>query len=159
MRFNNAKSRKWIPFVYFFVVLLSIVALLYMFFFKDDFKEVRVWYAIPLSIVLVIVIIYSYAKYFEFDSDGNVLTFVNKGLFISNYIQYRKEHRAEFPKEKLKKYRIRNYILFSFLYIYVRSKNNQIKRLYFNISLLSGRKKRALKKSLDKVLKQNNQVS
>jgi hypothetical protein len=116
------------------------------------------WYAVPAILVFIIVVFYSTAKYFEFDSDGNVLTFVNKGLFITNFINYR-ENRAEFPKEKLKRYRIQNYLLFSFLYVYVKSKTNQIKRVRFNISLLSKNKKRALKKSLEKVMKHNNQIS
>ncbi|EDP94477.1 hypothetical protein U8527_12495 [Kordia algicida OT-1] len=158
MRFSNAKSKKWVPFLYFFLGIGSILIMLYLFLFREDFKTVGVWYSIPVMLLLVFLIFYSTAKYFEFDSDGNVLTFVNKGLFISNFINYR-EHRAEFPKEKLKRYRLQNYILFSFLYIYVKSKTNQIKRVRFNISLLSGTKKRALKKSLDKVIKHNNQIS
>ncbi|MGH1385307.1 hypothetical protein [Kordia sp.] len=158
MRFNNAKSKKWVPFLYFFLGIGSILTMLYIFLFREDFNQEKMWYAVPALLVFIIVIFYSTAKYFEFDSDGNVLTFVNKGLFISNFINYR-ENRAEFPKEKLKRYRIQNYILYSFLYVYVKSKSNQIKRVRFNISLLSTRKKRALKKSLDKVMKHNNQIS
>jgi hypothetical protein len=106
----------------------------------------------------LLVVFYSTAKYFEFDSDGNVLMFINRGLFISNFVNYR-EQRAEFPKEKLKRYRIQNYLLFSYLYVYVKSKSNQIKRVRFNITLLSNSKKRALKQSLEKVLKHNNEIS
>ncbi|MEM6720063.1 MAG: hypothetical protein AAF611_12135 [Bacteroidota bacterium] len=130
----------------------------YFFLFRDEFNKEKLWYAIPVTLVFIIIVFYSTAKYFEFDSDGNVLTFINKGLFISNFINYR-EHRAEFPKEKLKRYRIQNYVLYSFLYVYVKSKSNQIKRVRFNITLLSNRKKRALKKSLEKVLKHNNEIS
>ena len=158
MRFSNAKSKKWVPFLYFFLGIGSILAVVYLFLFREDFNQAKMWYAVPAVLVFIIVIFYSTAKYFEFDSDGNVLTFVNKGLFISNFINYR-ENRAEFPKEKLKRYRIQNYLLYSFLYVYVKSKSNQIKRVRFNISLLSARKKRALKKSLDKVMKHNNQIS
>ncbi|MEM6684993.1 MAG: hypothetical protein AAF617_04275 [Bacteroidota bacterium] len=132
--------------------------MIYLFLFQDNLNKGKLWYAIPAVLVFIIVVFYSTAKYFEFDSDGNVLTFINKGLFISNFINYR-EHRAEFPKEKLKRYRIQNYVLFSFLYVYVKSKSSQIKRVRFNITLLSGRKKRALKKSLEKVLKHNNEIS
>lgn len=158
MRFSNAKSKKWVPFLYFFLGISSIVAVLYLFLFREDFNQVKIWYAIPGVLILMIVIFYSTAKYFEFDSEGNVLTLINKGLFITNFINYR-EHRAEFPKEKLKRYRIENYVLFSFLYVYVKSKTNQIKRVRFNISLLSNSKKRALKKSLEKVMKHNNEIS
>ncbi|WP_162820028.1 hypothetical protein [Kordia sp. SMS9] len=129
-----------------------------MLLFRDDFNKEKLWYAIPVLLVFIMVVFYSTAKYFEFDSDGNVLTFVNKGLFISNFINYR-EQRAEFPKEKLQRYRIQNYVVFSFLYVYVKSKSSHIKRVRFNISLLSSSKKRALKKSLEKVLKHNNEIS
>jgi hypothetical protein len=158
MRFNNAKSKKWIPFLYFFLGLGGIIMVLYLIFFQNEFNQKKLWYSIPILLAIFLVFIYSTAKYFEFDSDGNVLTFINKGLFISNFINYR-ENRAEFPKEKLKRYRIQNYIIFSTLYIYVKSRSNRTKRIHFNISLLSSRKKQALKQSLDKVLKHNNAVS
>lgn len=158
MRFSNASSKKWVPFLYFFLGVGSIFVMTYFFLFRDEFNKEKLWYAIPVTLVFIIIVFYSTAKYFEFDSDGNVLTFINKGLFISNFINYR-EHRAEFPKEKLKRYRIQNYVLYSFLYVYVKSKSNQIKRVRFNITLLSNRKKRALKKSLEKVLKHNNEIS
>ncbi|MBC8755089.1 hypothetical protein H2O64_10425 [Kordia sp. YSTF-M3] len=132
--------------------------MLYLFIFREDSNKINIWYSIPVSLVIFLGFVYSTAKYFEFDSDGNVLTFINKGLFISNFINYR-ERRAEFPKEKLKRYRIQNYIIFSTLYIYVRSRSNKTKRVHFNISLLSGRKKKALKKSLDKVIKHNKEIS
>ncbi|WP_046755648.1 hypothetical protein [Kordia jejudonensis] len=158
MRFSNASTKKWIPFLYFFLGLGSLVAILFVMFFQDEFNQVKLWYLIPIFLVVIFVMIYTSAKYFEFDSDGNVLTFINKGLFISNFVNYR-EQRAEFPKEKLKSYRIKNYILFCLLYVYIKSRNNKIKRIQFNISLLSRRKKRALKQSLDKVLKHNNAIS
>ncbi|WP_430408514.1 hypothetical protein [Kordia sp.] len=158
MRFDNAQTKKWIPFLYFFLTMASILAILYIIFFQDEFNQGKLWYVIPLCLLITLGIVYSTAKYFEFDSDGNVLTFINKGLFISNFINYR-EQRAEFPKEKLKRYRIQNYIVFCKLYIYVKSKSNKTKRLQFNISLLSSRKRKALKQSLDKVLKHNNAVS
>lgn len=158
MRFDNAKSKKWIPFVYFFILIGSILILMYVFFFREESHSLSSWYSIPILLLLFLLVVYSSAKYFEFDSDGNVLTFINKGLFISDFINYR-EHRAEFPKEKLKRYRIQNYIIYSRLYIYVRSRSNKTKRVHFNISLLSRRKKEALKKSLDKVIKQNNEIS
>jgi hypothetical protein len=158
MRFDNAKSKKWIPFLYFSLGIGGVLVILYFFFFLEDHNQIKVWYSISVLFAVVVGIIYSSAKYFEFDSDGNVLMFINKGLFISNFINYR-EHRAEFPKEKLKRYRIQNYIVFSRLYIYVRSKSNKTKRIHFNISLLNSRKKRALKKSLDKVIKHNKEIS
>ncbi|AXG71425.1 hypothetical protein KORDIASMS9_03682 [Kordia sp. SMS9] len=158
MRFSNAESKKWVPFLYFFLVIGSIIIMTYLLLFRDDFNKEKLWYAIPVLLVFIMVVFYSTAKYFEFDSDGNVLTFVNKGLFISNFINYR-EQRAEFPKEKLQRYRIQNYVVFSFLYVYVKSKSSHIKRVRFNISLLSSSKKRALKKSLEKVLKHNNEIS
>jgi len=158
MRFDNAKSKKWIPFLYFFLGIGGILGILYFFFFREDYNQLRIWYSIPVLFTILVGVIYSSAKYFEFDSDGNVLTFINKGLFISNFINYR-ENRAEFPKEKLKRYRIQNYIIYCRLYIYVRSRSNKTKRIHFNITLLSKSKKRALKKSLDKVLKHNKEIS
>ncbi len=158
MRFSNSKSKKWVPFFYFFLGISSLLVILYLFLFQEDSNQKHLWYSIPILLLSLMLIFYSTAKYFEFDSDGNVLTFINKGLFVSHFINYR-EHRAEFPKEKLHRFRVKNYVFLSFLYIYVKSKTNHIKRVRFNISLLSRNKTRILKRSLEKVIKHNNEIS
>ena len=88
MRFDNAKSKKWVPLLYFFLGIGGILVVLYFFFFREEHNQIKIWYIIPVLFAIIVGIIYSSAKYFEFDSDGNMLTFINKGLFISNFINY-----------------------------------------------------------------------
>jgi len=158
MRFNNSKAKKWVPVLYFLLLFLALGAIFYALVIDKEFEELKYWNFIPVVLLILMITIYVTAKYFEFDSDGNVLTFINKGLFISDYINYR-EQRAEFPKEKLSAYKLQHFLVFSYLNIYIKSKGNSIKRVRFNISLLGSRKKNALKSSLDKVIKQNKEVS
>lgn len=158
MRFNNSKAKKWVPVLYFLLLLLVLGAIFYALVIDKEFEELKYWNFIPVILLIIIITIYTTAKYFEFDSDGNVLTFINKGLFISDYINYR-EQRAEFPKEKLSAYKLQNYFIFSYLNIYIKSKGSTVKRVRFNISLLGQKKKNALKSSLDKVIKHNKEIS
>lgn len=155
MRFNNERSKIQAASIYFFLGTGIFIALLYLATFQENLRLTQVWYYILISLIIVLVYIYNTAKYFEFDGGGNALTFINRGLLASSFINYR-EHRAEFPKEKLKGYKIKNYVIYCKLNIYVKSRTNRIKRVSFNISLLNNNKKKALKRSLDTVLKFNN---
>lgn len=156
MRFNNIKSKKWVGLIYFCLVIGFIIAIVYSFLFREETSCLaKRSNLIFIALILIVLFFYITAKYFEFDSDGLGLTFINKGLFISNFINYR-EHRAEFQKEKLKRYTIKNYIIYSKLNVYVKLKNNKIRKYSFNISFLSTKKKNALKKALNEVLKINN---
>lgn len=155
MRFNNAKSKRPVSFIYAFLVVLAVVSTLYLYYFSKGFKLNKLWYFFPLITITTIIYMYKNAKFFEFDGDGNALTFINKGLLISNFINYR-EKRAEFPKNKLKSYKIYNYIIYRTVSIYIKSKNNGTIRLNFNISFLSLKKQRHLKSSLDTILQCNH---
>ena len=100
------------------------------------------------------VALYSVAKYFEYDSDGDVLVIVNRGLIVSEFINYR-EKLVEFPKEKLLYYKLKDYGIYKSLNLYIRSGKNRQKRIKFNVSLVPNRKLRYLKMSLDKIVRNN----
>lgn len=103
---------------------------------------------------LLFILLHRLAKYFEYDSDGHVLVVINRGFIISEFINYG-EKKAEFPKTKLLYYKLNKYFLYKSLNLYIRSGNGHQKRLKFNVSLVSNKKLKYLKMSLDKVIKQN----
>ena len=103
---------------------------------------------------VLFLVLHKIAKYFEYDSDGHVLVIINRGFVISEFIKYG-EVKAEFPKSKLLYYKLNKYFLYKSLNLYIRSGNNHQKRIKFNVSLVSNKKLKYLKMSLDKVVKQN----
>lgn len=98
--------------------------------------------------------LYSVAKYFEYDSDGDVLVIINKGLIVSEFVNYR-EKIVEIPKRKLLYYKLKDYGIYKSLNLYIRSGKNRQKRIKFNVSLVPNRKLRYLKMSLDKIVRNN----
>ena len=103
---------------------------------------------------LLFIVLHKLAKYFEYDSDGHVLVLINKGFVISEFINC-SEKKAEFPKRKLLYYKLNKYFLYKSLNLYIKSGNGHQKRLKFNVSLVSNKKLKYLKMSLDKIVKQN----
>ncbi|WP_386406583.1 hypothetical protein [Sungkyunkwania multivorans] len=125
---------------------------------KDHNKGMALVFIMPtLFLVLFSWFVYKNVKYFEYDSDGDVLNFINRGMFISNFINYR-ENRAEFPKVKLSHYKINDYVIYRTLNVYVKTKNHRVKRLRFNITFLNKKKIKALKSSLNKVIRNNKKA-
>ena len=98
--------------------------------------------------------LYSVAKYFEYDSDGDVLVIINKGMIVSEFVNYR-EKIVEIPKRKLLYYKLKDYVIYKSLNLYIRSGKNRQKRIKFNVSIVPNRKLRYLKMSLDKIVRNN----
>ncbi len=157
MKFNNSSSAKWAPVIYFFL-FIGILFCVVVYGATREEADYLVWYVMPVAFFLAI-LLYTYKtlSYFEYDSDGLVLNFVSRGLMLSNFINYR-ESRAEFPKEKLKSFRMKNYGLYKSLVLYVRSHSGRTKKVKFNITFLGGAKRRALANSLTKVVEHNKEV-
>lgn len=107
-----------------------------------------------ITFAVLFLVLHRAAKYFEYDSDGETLTIINKGLILSEFLNYRQK-KAELPKEKLLYYKLNNYIIYKSLNLYIRSGENRQKRLKFNVTLVKPKKLKFLKMSLSKVVKQN----
>ncbi len=155
MRINNAKVKNTILTAYFLLLFAAILNMLVFGLFRSWIKNSNLeWGLIIGFFVIVFVVLYSIAKYFEYDSDGDVLVIINKGLIVSEFVNYR-EKIAEFPKKKLLYYKLKDYGIYKSLNLYIRSGENRQKRIKFNVTLVPKRKLRYLKMSLDKVVKQN----
>ena len=155
MRFNNSSLQKWVPIVYLFLFLGILLSILVYGVMRAENADDLFWYILPTGILLLLFLfIYKVVAYFEYDSDGLALNFVNRGLMLSNFLNYR-EKRAEFPREKLSRFKMNDFGIYRQLTIYVKSHSGREKKLKFNITFLSARKRRALRQSLEKVVAHN----
>ena len=156
MKCSNKSIIKIIPVLYFLIVAALFVSnfINYSHLAINPLHS-KSFFIIP-SVFLISAFVYFYhnAQYFEFDSAGEVLIFINRGTFLSSFFHYR-EIRAEFPKSKLRFFDVKDYYFFRILEIYITSENNRTRRLKFNVTFLNYKKQRLLLESLSEVSKKN----
>lgn len=159
MRFSNHKITRIIPFIY-LIILASILILGYLEYKYEEenlFIEEIFFYIFIIIMVSILIYIYKFGKFFEYDSDGEALCFRNSGVLLSETLNYR-EKRAEFPKQKLKKFNIKNYLIFKKLSIYVKSNylgQKQVKKVVFDITFVKPKRIAMMRASLNKVVVTN----
>jgi len=155
MRFNNHQNIKLIPIVYFFIMIGIGLFIFLSIELQHIYKDQYIYLVFILPLISLLVYIYKTGKYFEYDSDGETICLTNRGAFVSEKYDYRGQ-KAEFPKYKLKSFKISNYYFFKSLSIKVKSKNAQeVKKIKFNITFISNNKIKVLKKSLQKIVHHN----
>ncbi len=155
MRINNSKIRNTILTAYFLLLFVVIISMLVFGLFRNWISNTTLEWILIMGFFLgLFMALYSVAKYFEYDSDGDVLVIINKGLIVSEFVNYR-EKIVEIPKRKLLYYKLKDYGIYKSLNLYIRSGKNRQKRIKFNVSLVPNRKLRYLKMSLDKIVRNN----
>lgn len=155
MRINNSKIKNTILTAYFLLLIAVILNMVVFGLFRDWINSSTLqWILVVVFFVGLFVALHSIAKYFEYDSDGDILVIINRGMIVSEFINYR-EKIVEFPKTKLLYYKLMDYRIYKSLNLYVRSGEHHQKRIKFNVTLVPNRKLRYLKMSLDKIVKNN----
>lgn len=156
MKFNNRKETSVIPSIYIIVVAVFITNAFASVELKYDDVPFNYSSLIPNIIALLIgVYIFIVGRTFEFDSDGETMNFKSNGVLVSQFMHYR-EQRTEVPKSKLKDFKVENYFFYKRLHIFIHSRNSRGYRHYtYNITFLTGKKIKALKMSLAKILEKN----
>lgn len=155
MRTNNSNIRNLIVSVYFVLIVLAIFSAIVF----NSFKHLT---SNPfLTFVLIVVVfaaiffvVHRVSRYFEYDSDGMKVVVINKGLLLSDYINYR-EHIVEFDKERLVAFKFNNYMLYRTLDLYIRDRKGGKKKETFNVTLVPKKKRRYIRQSLSKIIKIN----
>ena len=151
MRTDNRNVKNTIISIYF---LFMVVAIL----FATVFSSNGIFPKASMYVFQVLFVIIGYvhfiARYFEYDSDGAKLVFVNRGLILIDLINYR-QHRVEFAKHKFKGYKVRNYVFYKKLVISIQHSNGRVNKESFNVTLIKPKKLRYIKQSLKKILKEN----
>lgn len=157
MRLTNYRATKFIPGLYYlFVVILALNIFLDQVLGSQYIKSDKIFYALQLLIVFAIIYTYYAGRYFEFDSEGTLLSIYTRGVILSQITNYR-DKRIEIKKNTITNYKLYNFFFFKRLVINYKKKN-KTKNVQINITLLSPRKVRYLKKSLNKILKQNQNL-
>lgn len=155
MRLSNKRKVPLYNFIH--TLLWMILGLGIAAFFIEKYKiallgnESIVIVVIPLLLLMIFYI--SGKQIFEYDSDGEALNFKNRNIIplLSKSIS------DEFPKYKLLKYELINYLIYKRLYIIISSKKSHTATLKYDISYLTKKEINDLKFSLNKVVNNNKE--
>ncbi|EDP69743.1 hypothetical protein FBALC1_09437 [Flavobacteriales bacterium ALC-1] len=151
MRTDNRNVKATIIFIYFFL-LMGAILLATLFSNYNTFSESSIYVFLTLFVILIFV--HFSAKYFEYNSDGQKLVLINKGLILTDYINYR-EHKVELVKHKLLSYKTQKYLFYKTLVLFIKHRNGKISKERFNVTLLKRAKLRHVKQSLRRIIKEN----
>lgn len=153
MRFSNKNEIRVIPSIYIILLAIFITNIFVNIELMSSEQPVTFSHYIPnILVILVAVYVHKIGQGFDFDSDGETLNLKNNGVFFSKFMDYRVK-RAEFPKRKLADYRFSNYGIYSALTLHIRSRRRKgFKKVTFNTTFLSRKKKRGMLGSLNKIL-------
>lgn len=155
MRTNNAHVKKIIVSIYFIFLVLAIILPIFIdslriFSGNATLSSVSFF----LLFVGLFFLVHFICKFFEYDSDGEKVILTNKGLLLSKYFNYR-QRIVEFDKVSLIAYRIKNYFIYRTLSVYIKDSRGNKRRETFNITLVTKRKRRYIRQSLRKIVKNN----
>jgi hypothetical protein len=153
MIINNKRVKKQIGFQYLLmlgIVILSILDNSISGFYKDFISET---YLYRFLAVVALFLVWLGYPLFRYDSDGEALVLEASEPILISKITGRK-FVAEFPKNKLEDFRIRELMFKKTLYLHLRSKDKTTV-LKSSISYLNEKEVSRLKRSLNKVLTNN----
>ncbi|WP_274474298.1 hypothetical protein [Mangrovimonas aestuarii] len=158
MRTNNGKVKGLIVSVYFVLIVLVIIMATVFRAFKDLTPNPTVSFiVIFIGFLLLIVLMHQIAKYFEYDSDGMKVVVTNRGLLLSEYLKYR-EHVVEFKKENLSAFKLNDYIVYKNLVLFIEKPGKGTKKEVFDVTLVGRKKRKYIKQSLSKMIKNNIKI-
>ena len=144
--------------MYFILIVLAILLATLFSAFSDLTNSPTLTFFIVIGVfVFVFLAAHKVSKYFEYDSDGLQIVLINRGLLLSDYFNYR-EHKLEFEKEQLTGYKFNNYLVYKSLVLHLTSKHGNKKTETFNVSLVNRKKRKYIRQSLSKIIKQNRVI-
>ena len=156
MRLTNYNTVKIIPgFYYFALVAILLIVFLNAQFDNTLFADTKYYRGVLGIIFLLMIYVYFGGKYFDYDSDGNLISISNRGILLSNFLNYR-TRQIDIQKHKVYDYAIYDFLIYKRLIIYTKSKRGMAK-YRANITFVSPRKIDFIKQSLKKVIQENKQ--
>ncbi|MGM0635430.1 MAG: hypothetical protein ACQESK_05150 [Bacteroidota bacterium] len=154
MRLTNYKTVRIIPGVYYFsIVFFFLVVFLNIQLDHTLFPSKKYYYLFSGGIVLALIYTYFGGKYFEYDSEGEIVTFINRGVILSNFFNYR-DTVLEVKRKRIVDFKIINFLIYKRLVITVKTRHGLVKR-HTNITFLSPKKTKYLSQSLNKLVTKN----
>lgn len=160
MRINNKRVILFIEKFYALLILALLAATTLIIIPIGIIVNIISPYLLIAIILLLLLIMYFLGhQHVEYDSDGEVINIRTKDVFWSKYFPGQKIV-MDFPKNKLVSFTIRQSLLRKTLEMYVTSKrsSNGVTKLKFNITFLSKSETNDLKRSLNKIIKNNQEL-
>ena len=151
MRTDNRNVKNTIISIY-FILLVTAILLATVFNTMGDFPTSSMY--VFCGLIIVVIFVHFVARYFEYDSDGAKLVLINKGLILTDFINYR-QHKVEIVKQKIQSYNVYNYLFYKTLVLTIKHRNGKISKERFNVTLLKRKKLRYVKQSLKRIIKEN----
>ena len=155
MRTNNAKVKNVIISTYFILIVVAVLmATVFSAFSELTPNPVLTLTIIVIAFLSAFIIVHQISRFFEYDSDGIKVIIINRGLLLSEHFNYR-EKKIEFDKQDLRAFKFNNYFLYKTLVIQLKTKSGREKSERFNVTLVGRKKRKYIKQSLSKMIKQN----
>lgn len=155
MRTNNGRVKNTIVSIYFVLIVLAMVMATVFKSFRNITNDSTLSVLVlAFGFALMFFIVHFISRYFEYDSDGIKVVITNRGLLLADQFNYR-ERQIEFDKKDLYAYKFKSYIVYRTLTVYIKDHRGRKTRETFNVTLVSKRKRRYVKQSLSKIVKQN----
>jgi uncharacterized integral membrane protein len=155
MRTNNSKIKNIIISIYFVLIITAIFSAVMFKTFSDISNDpFIVFFVIALLFGAIFFLIHYISKFFEYDSDGQKVIITNKELLLSDRFS-NKEHIAEFEKHDLIGFKFHNFFVFNSLVVLIRDRNGHTKKERFNVTFVAKKKRRYIRQSLTKIIKEN----
>ncbi|RKE95282.1 hypothetical protein [Ichthyenterobacterium magnum] len=159
MRTNNATVKNIILSLYFVLIIATIFFATVFRAFRNLTSNTVLSFAIVAFVFVgLLYFIHTVSKYFEYDSDGVKVVVINKGLLFFDKHRHR-EYKLEFNKERLLSFKFHNYIIYKQLIINVLDSSDEVRKMKFNVTLVSRRKRKYIRQSLSKMIKANRKNS
>ncbi|MGF1556665.1 hypothetical protein [Paucihalobacter sp.] len=155
MRINNAKVKNVIISTYFILIVVAILmATVFSAFSELTPNPVLTFTLILVTFVSAFIIVHQISRFFEYDSDGIKVVIINRGLLLSEHFNYR-ERKIEFDKQELRAFKFNNYFVYKTLLIQLKTNSGRVISERFNVTLVGRKKRKYIKQSLSKMIKQN----
>lgn len=151
MRTDNGGVRNFIISVYFVLIVIAVL-LATVFQSLDAVSDGSLY--VFFGTLAVAVLIHGIARFFEYDSDGPKLIIINRGLLLSDYLNYR-EHKIEIDKEDVLGFKIKRFYVYNQLVVLYKDHHGKQNKARFNVTLVKKRKLRYIRQSLSKIIKEN----
>jgi hypothetical protein len=154
MRLTNYKVTKIIPGIYYFALVIFFLIIFLNYQLNGTlFKTTQLYCISLIGIGLILIYIYTSWKYFEYDGGGEVIVFLNRGVLLSKFTNYRTK-TVEVNRYKMESYQIHNFLIYKRLVVNFKNKN-KFSSKHCNITILSPKKINYLRQSLDKIISKN----
>ena len=155
MRTNNSNVKNVIVSVYFVLIVMAIMAATLFQAFKHlTPNPFLTFILIVVLFAALFFVVYRISRYFEYDSDGVKVVIINRGLLLTEYLNYR-EHKLEFDKDRLSAFKFNDYFFYKTMDVYIKDRKGGKKKETFNITLVPHKKRRYIRQSLSKIIKVN----